>query len=66
MRPEFSANPLGTDQDNRLSVGPSRPRAAGLGWSVCTLMDVKLIVQVEDCVGEPESAGFNSIVGGDK
>src|SRR5712664_3860490 len=25
MRPEFSANPLGTCQDNRLPVGPARP-----------------------------------------
>ena len=26
MRPEFSANPLGTCQDNRLPVGPARPQ----------------------------------------
>src|SRR5713101_46714 len=43
-----SRNPLGTGQDNRLSIRPAYPRGAGFGWRVCALMDVSLIVQVDD------------------
>lgn len=46
MRPEFSRNPLGTGKTTVcLSDLPSP--GAGFGWSVCALMDVTLIVQVE-------------------